>query len=79
MSNLQNLAATVFVFENKCKPYNTRVVYMDEACDYVDNKNWNHAATLEPASWIEYLMNHPEQRQSQIESICFRPIVKKSK
>ena len=69
----QNLAATVFVFESTRKPYTTHVVYLDQASCYTDNPKWKHTATLDPAIWIEHLMNNPQQRQEQIEGICVRP------
>lgn len=69
----QNLAATVFVFESTRKPYQTHVVYLDQASCYVDHAGWKHTATLDPAVWIEHLMNNPAERQKQIESICYRP------
>lgn len=68
-----NLAATVFVFESTRKPYQTHVVYLDQASCYVDHQGWKHTATLEPAVWIEHLMNNPAEREKQIESLCFRP------
>ena len=34
---------------------------------------WKHTATLEPAVWIEHLMNNPAERAKQIESLCHRP------
>ena len=68
-----NLAATVFVFESTRKPYQTHVVYLDQASCYVDRPGWKHTATLEPAVWIEHLMNNPAEREKQIESLCYRP------
>ena len=68
-----NLAATVFVFESTRKPYQTHVVYLDQASCYVDHPGWKHTATLEPAVWIEHLMNNPAEREKQIESLCYRP------
>jgi len=68
-----NLAATVFVFESTRKPYQTHVVYLDQASCYVDHPGWKHTATLEPAVWIEHLMNNPAEREKHIESICYRP------
>ena len=44
-----NLAETVFVFESTRKPYQTHVVYLDQASCYVDHPGWKHTATLEPA------------------------------
>ena len=73
-----NLAATVFVFESTRKPYQTHVVYLDQASCYVDHPGWKHTATLEPAVWIEHLMNNPAEREKQIESICYRPNAKVS-
>lgn len=69
----QNLTATVFVFESTRKPFTTHVVYLDQASCYVDNPKWKHTATLEPAVWIEHLMNNPSEREKQIESLCYRP------
>ena len=71
----QNLAATVFVFEGTRKPYETRVVYLDQSSCYLDNPKWKHTATLDPAAWIEHLMNNPAERNEQIEGICYRPNV----
>lgn len=68
-----NLAATVFVFESTRNPYQTHVVYLDQASCYVDHPGWKHTATLEPAVWIEHLMNNPAEREKQIESLCYRP------
>ena len=69
----QNLAATVFVFESIRKPYKTHVVYLDQASYYVDNPKWKHTATLDPALWIEHLVNNPKKRNEQIEYICYKP------
>ena len=69
----QNLAATVFVFESTRKPHETHVVYLDQASCYVDHPKWKHTATLDPAAWIEHLMNNPAGRNDQIEGICYRP------
>lgn len=69
MKRAPNLAAAVFVFEGKRKPYTTRVVYLDHAHDYKCSAKWTHVATLEPASWIEALMNHPKERQHMIEGL----------
>lgn len=69
----QNLAATVFIFESTRKPYQTHVVYLDQASNYVDHAGWKHTATLDPAAWIEHLMNNPAERDKQIEGICYRP------
>lgn len=68
-----NLAETVFVFESTRKPYQTHVVYLDQASCYVDHPGWKHTATLEPSVWIEHLMNNPAERAKQIESLCHRP------
>ena len=68
-----NLAATVFVFEGTRKPHETHVVYLDQASCYVDHPGWKHTATLEPAVWIEHLMNNPADREKQIESLRYRP------
>jgi hypothetical protein len=69
----QNLNATVFVFESVSKPYKTRAVYINETNKYINNSKWKHTATIDPAKWIESLMNHSEkERNLQVENICYR-------
>lgn len=65
----QNLAATVFIFQSTRKPFTTHAVYLDQASDYVGHPGWRHTATLEPALWIEHLLNHPGDREEHIERI----------
>lgn len=72
-SRPQNLAATVFVFERTKRPYTTHVVYLDQASCYTDHPGWNHTATLDPAAWIEWLMNHPKEREKHTEELMARP------
>ena len=55
----QNLAATVFIFERKTKPFTTHAVYLDMASCY-------------PAMWIENLLNNPTDKEQQIESLCHK-------
>lgn len=69
----QNLAATVFVFESTSKPYTTHVCYLDQASCYADNPKWKHTATIDPARWIEHLLNHPEDRDKHIEGVMYMP------
>lgn len=69
----QNLAATVFVFERTKRPYKTHVVYHEQAWCFVDHPGWKHTATLDPAAWIESLMNHPQEREKRIEELMARP------
>jgi hypothetical protein len=59
----------VFVFERKKRPHTTHAVYLDQASLYTDHPEWHHTATLDPAAWIEYLMNHPKERQQLIEGL----------
>lgn len=66
----QNLAATVFVFERARAPFTTHCVYIDQASSYTNHADWRHTATLDPAAWLEWLMNHPAERAKQIESLC---------
>lgn len=73
MNSVNNLAHTVFVFESRLKPYRSVVVYDDDAKPYADNpKRWAHTATLNPAAWMEYLLNHPGERERQIEDLFSR-------
>jgi hypothetical protein len=65
----QNLAATVFVFQNKRKPFVFHVVYLDQAVFYHDNPEWHLLSTLDPAAWIENILNHPSGADKQIERI----------
>ena len=74
----QNLGATVFVFERTRRPHTTHVVYLDQASCYTDHPGWKHTATLDPAAWIEWLMNHPQEREKQIEELMARPNAKLS-
>jgi hypothetical protein len=69
----QNLAATVFVFESTSKPLTSHVVYLDQASFYTGNPKWNHTATLDPAEWIECLLNHPTVRTKHIEGVMHKP------
>lgn len=64
-----DLSHTVFVYERKRKPYKSVVVYSDKAERYAKDKNWIHTATINPAAWIEYLLNHPKERLQQIEEL----------
>ena len=66
------LGAAVFVYESTRRPYQSRAVFTGEAIAYLNKPGWRHTATLNPAAWIEYLLNHPDEREKQIESICFR-------
>lgn len=66
----QNLSATVFVFERVRAPYITHCVYLDQAKHYLSEPAWHHVATLDPAYWLEWLMNHPDERASHIEKLC---------
>lgn len=63
------LSATVFIYERKRKPYESRVVYYEDARAYANNPKWVHTGTLNPAAWIEYLLNHPEEREKHIEEL----------
>jgi hypothetical protein len=68
----QNLSATVFIFERKSKPFTTHAVYIDQASYYTNHPEWNHVATIEPAMWIENLLNNPKSREQNIESLCHK-------
>ena len=61
-----HLDSVVFVYQQTRKPYRTKCVYTD---DPQPDKGWKHTGTLDPAKWIEHLLNHPHERQKQIESI----------
>lgn len=80
MSSADDRSRTVFVFESRLKPYRFVVVYDDDAKLYVNNpKRWAHTATLNPAPWIEYLLNHPEERTEQIEGLFKMKTYKRDK
>ena len=64
-----NLTATVFVYQQRRKPYRTRCVYLNDAHGLDRDKAWQHTATLNPAVWIEYLLNHPGEREKLIEEM----------
>jgi len=66
----QNPAATVCVFKCTQKPYETHVVYFNQASCYLDNPKWKHTLTLTPAAWIKHLLNNPAKRKQQI-VVCY--------
>jgi hypothetical protein len=67
----QNLNAIAFVYEHK-RTRKSAVVYLDDVSQYDKRKDWVHTATIDPAAWIEHYLNNPQERQQQLESICFK-------
>lgn len=61
-----HIESVVFVYQQTGKPYRTKCVYYD---DPIPGKGWVHTGTIQPAAWIERLLNRPEQRQKQIEEL----------
>ena len=68
----ENLAAVVFVFERSRPPFTKHCVYLDQASNYVDHKEWRHTATIDPAAWIECLLNHPREREDIIDGLRYK-------
>jgi len=64
--NSVNFAAITFVYQQTREPFKTKCVYMN---DEHPKKGWKHVATINPAAWIELLMNNPADRQLQIEQL----------
>lgn len=63
-----HIDSVVFVYQQKRKPYMNVCIYSD---DPQPDKGWKHTGTIDPAKWIEHLLNKPEDRQKHIESIMF--------
>jgi len=57
----------VFVYESTRKPYRTLCVYLGEKP--IDRNRWTHVATIDPAAWIENLINNPKDRERHIEEL----------
>lgn len=50
----------VFVYQLRRKPYTSKCVYVDnDSC--ATNKRYRHVATIDPASWIEFLLNSKDK------------------
>lgn len=70
-SRTPNSAATAFIYEHK-RTHESVCVYGPDAGHYTNDK-WHHVATINPAAWIEYFLNHPHERKQQIEDLCYKP------
>ena len=71
-SRTPNLDAMAFVYEHK-RTHESVCVHGADAGHYAGHKNWHHTATINPAAWIEYLLNHPKERKEWIEELCWKP------
>lgn len=61
--------SAVLVFRQKVKPWDIRCVYVDQAREFDADPDWRHLATLEPAIWIEFLLNSQERRDAHIDGV----------
>jgi len=68
-----NHAAVVYVFELKRKPHTCKAVYPEDAGILANDKDYWHIGTLNPAAWIEYLLNHPKLRAAHIADLLAKP------
>lgn len=59
-----------FVYVQRRAPYTSVCVDAAEAkLFYADNIRWSHTATIDPHTWIAYLLNHPCERPETIENL----------
>ena len=70
-SRTPNPAAIAFVYEHART--HESVVYGADAGHYAGHNDWHHVATINPAGWIEYLLNHPRERTKLVEELCWKP------
>mgnify|MGYP001575832571 FL=1 len=54
------LSKAVFVYQLKNKPYTSKCVYIDYGID----KRYRHVATIDPAWWIETLLNSKDKMKA---------------
>jgi hypothetical protein len=71
-----NRDAVVFVFELKRKPHTCKAVYFEDAGTLANDKDYRHIGTLNPAAWIEYLLNHPKLRAAHIADLRAKPVAR---
>lgn len=57
------------VFRRQVKPWEIRCVYADQVRELDADREWQHLATLEPALWIEFLLNSQERRDAHIDGV----------
>lgn len=67
----QSVDSTAFVYESMIT-HETKVVYAGDSVNYTGRKDWRHIATIDPAVWIERLMNHPEEWNQMTEGLKFK-------
>jgi hypothetical protein len=64
------IASTVFVYVNR-NTSKVKILSFDDAKEFQEttgflNGTWSHTATINPARWIECLLNNPEDMTRQI-------------
>ena len=62
-----NLRAIVFVYQQTRRPHKSRCVHISQPSP---GPGWRHTATIDPALWLEYLLNNPRERERHIETLC---------
>ena len=65
-----NTKSVVFVYQY-ARTHKARCLYYYEVHGIQLKKRtpWKHVATLDPAAWIQYLLNNPDDRTNQIEGL----------
>jgi hypothetical protein len=59
----------LFIYRNRRQPVRFEAAWIEQCGEY-HKLDWEHAATIYPDSWIEYLLNTPpEARNAHIATI----------
>ena len=60
---MNELSKAVFVYQLRNKPYTSKCVYIEDDHYGVD-KRYRHIATIDPAWWIETLLNSKDKMKA---------------
>jgi hypothetical protein len=63
-----NKPTAILVYQSRRWPYKSICRTEAECADEL-NPIWKHVATIDAATWIEYLLNNPAEREKHIEGI----------
>lgn len=69
MNETSTIRHAILVYQSVRKPYKSKCVYLDDCVEGLDKKKWRFVASIEPAQWIEYLLNVSGERNKHVEGL----------